>query len=703
MFKAGEVAGIKARRTQTKGLKVTLVLSTEPNGMVQTSEGLFNENELYVTDPTAMATAEARDQDKENYLQELLASVKKHDGPSHKLREKVEKALKKAKVDFNGHWKSGEDINEDYLKSLMGMLYLNMDALTLSDAQDLVVAIDARKALDRWVPIQILEFRSSLRVCSACGKKNIPLETNGKVILFTGEPCSYPKGLPHTEWELNIPSGKLVVANDLRNLFPTGEDRFDVNTTLGCRQTALAYAEVGLAHAFVGNTSPGVYKLKNGHYKLASEPSDSRWNPKTQKYVRVKKPKFSGTRVASICTDLWWFSICDHDEFERRCKHFKLDDSSHTEVVEVPPGVYKFSHDEYAVRDDREAEVIYTTFQKVRDPDPVNDFLEAHILADVNAHAYVQKQTKQWPTLFGKTDNHDEVGTRWEKMTEEERVASWKSVANHTLFTNGNGVRWHEKGFPNIKPDLTIPDVDPPSFRQQNGWYPFSKGFCAALDHNLSPSFAKLTFRILESVISFGMKVYDTEHNREVNGTRERMLLAVTRYRELVKLHPEQADPEYVTWLSEEGRAEAWVENFDLGPEFTEKHLEYVRNQRWVPEDTYAIEFDASKLKHGEHFAGEHGWAQKEGAKKYAILGADNGGFWSTHAIRTAVPLRSVARVVKVGEVSPQGETLVELAYDYGTPWMQDATERKAIPEAKLKEGIRLLTEDEYKVLLGQV
>ena len=192
------------------------------------------------------------------------------------------------------------------------------------------------------------------------------------------------------------------------------------------------------------------------------------------------------------------------------------------------------------------------------------------------------------------------------------------------------------------------------------------------------------------------------------------MLVAVQRYRELAKEHPTLADPEYVTWLGQEGRAEAWVENFPLGPEFTDKHRNHAKAQRWVPEDAYAIAFDARKLKEG-HFAWHPKkggcWAAKKDAQRYAILEhGGNGGqpvdehncFWSSNATNTSIPLYAVARVVKVGEVSHMGQTLVEVAFDYGTPWMRDATKRKAISEAKEKAGIKVLSREKYEKLLPE-
>jgi hypothetical protein len=296
-------------------------------------------------------------------------------------------------------------------------------------------------------------------------------------------------------------------------------------------------------------------------------------------------------------------------------------------------------------------------------------------------------------------------------MTAEDRHHSWQRVADHVLCTIGGGVEWHEKGFPRAKVDPSVPDVEPPTFREQYNWYPFSKPYGGLYEpKTLTPSFAKLAFRVLESIISFGMTVRDGEHSREVRHVRERMLAAVKRYRELAERHPEHADPEYVAWLSEKGRAEAWVGSFPLGPEFTDKHRENVKRQRWVPDDAYAVAFDARKLKEG-HFAWhpKNGgcWAHKKDAQRYAILAWEDNGqpaghncFWASHATNTSVPLYLVARVVRVGEVSHMGETLVELAFDYGTPWMKNAKKRKAVPEATEKDAIKVLSREEYDLLL---
>lgn len=720
MFKPGEVATLS-----TRGDRTITILPDQPAKLnsigagekklkwpVATNEGVFDETELYPAHPSVIFTAESRDASAESFRKRMDNMAKEGESLPWELRDKVEKALKKASFDFNNHWKNGSIIDEGYKAQLLKTIMLGRESVNKDEAEAIVQAAKTKVALARWLPVNL--YLSGLRTCSYCGEDDFVTETNGLVVRLAGPPCKYPLGLPHTEWELNVPSGKIVVANDLRTLFPLTDDDFDVNTTMGCRLTALAYAEVGLSHAFVGNSCPGVFKCSDGSLKIANAPQDEEWDGK--KHVKIDPaPKFDGEHVAGVCTDLWWFSICDHDEFTRRLKHFKQKAKDYNiETVALKPGVYRFRHDEEARSYNGPGECVYTRFEWVREADPIKDLLGNYQQIDVNPHAYVQAQVARWPTLYGKAEPlSKDKGPSWSGMTEKDQLASWQRVADHVFCTLGGGTEWHEKGFPTAKVDPTIPDVDPPNFREQHHWYPFSKPHGGLFEpKTLSPSFAKLAFRVLESIISFGTGVRDGAHSRNVVHVRERMLVAVKRYRELAKMYPDQADPEYVAWLAQKGRAEAWVVKFDLGPVFTDKHRNHAAAQRWVPEGTYAVVFDARKLTNG-HFAWHPkvnggSWANKKDAQRYALNEHGGNGqpldenncFWASQANKTSVPLYSVARVVKLGEVSHMGETLVEVAYDYGTPWMLDSAKRKAITELGEKAGIQVLSKAEYEKLL---
>lgn len=687
MFKPGEVAMFREGGAVVTVLDGTAKPTPEIPWPVVTRSGVINESELIPGDFAVLTTAmlqEPIEAKPRNPMEDLLAEVAAMDSRcDYKLRLGVSDVLRQAPFDWKGHWKNGTQIVERGDHVVLSPL----TSLTEDQATKILAANASKTPLDHWIEIE--GYRLGERRCFQCGADELTIETNGVDVRLTGSSCPYPEGLTPTEWELNVPSGKLVVANDLRSIFPLPEgDSFSVNTPLGCREASHAYAANGLAHAFVGNTDPTVYKEEGDTYKIGRK-------------LRKWKP------VASITTDLWWYSICDQEEFDRRCTRFSQDPKAFNhKVVSVKPGVYHFKHDVRTLQDDGHSRV-YTTVTWVREPDPVTDFLALHDAIDISPNAYVQAKTHQWPSLYG-------GGKRapWISLSAHQQRHAWQRVADQALFVIGAGVDWHERGFPFAKVEPGIPDMDPPSFRGQYPWYPFSRPYGGIFEAKLSPSFAKLAFRVLESVISFGTPVRDSAHSRDVIYVRARMQLAVDRYRELMAVHPEQADPEYVAWLGQEGRAEAWVANFPLGPMITKKHEEHAKRQRWLPEDIYAIAFDARKLKEG-HFAHHPAkggcWANKADATRYAIdEWKDNGQqdprancFWASHATNTSIPLYSLARVVKTGQVSHMGNVMVEVAFDYGTPWMQEVNVRKGVRENERK-AITPLTKEEYDFFLPE-
>lgn len=690
MFKPGEVARVK-----NSDLTVTIVAGT-PEGSsltwpIQTDAGVYEESDLSPAHSSVLATIEAKDSPSivEPQTDEIKGLL------SFDLRSAVQKVVQGMKLDLQGHWKNGALVEN--MLAADAKILIHPTSLSTADAKAIIQANGDKVPLERWVLIDT--YMPSLpRTCSFCGLEDFYLETNGIEVRLAPDSCPFEAGLPPTEWELNVPSGKLVVANDLRQIFPLPEvEYFNFNTAYGCKQTALAYAQHGMSHAFVGNTCPAVYQLEKGSYKIANAPSTDMWDGK--KYVDIDPPPpFDGKRVAGICTDLWWYSICDQAEFKRRCKRFGVKQAEfNVKVIHVKPGVYRFRHNDF-VDQGGPGEVVYTQFEWVREPDPVKNYLESYEQVEVNPHAYVQAMTWRWPTLYG-------TGKKiaWENLKPEDKSRAWRLVTNSVLCLIGGGIKWHERGFPCAKVDASIHDVEPPSFRSQHSWYMFSRPYGGLFTPKLSSSFAKLAFRVLESIISFGMNVQSNLRSREVQEVRDRMLVAVQRYRELSLEHPLEADPEYVNWLGQEGRAEAWVANFPLGPELTEKHRRHKASQRWVPEGTYAIAFDARQSTTGyfaQHPSKGGCWANKENAQRYVILGGEpykNGCSWSMHATRTSIPIYSVARVVGLGEVSHMGETIIEVAYDYGTPWMKGEV-RKGIPEKA--SGIKLLTKEEYDLLL---
>lgn len=249
-------------------------------------------------------------------------------------------ARKQIKVDFCGH-----------LCQLDFVVLVNCPSF--EQVRRLNRAIDERKPLEQFITIGA----SLLCRCGYCGKRPV-FETNGR-ILRPKISCVYENGLP-LEFELNVPSGVLIVADDLRPHFDITRE-YDVNTPIGCAKTSHAMAKIGCAHAFVGNSCPEVYRQSDGTMIVAS----NGWKETAKKEI---KPK--GRRVASIRTNLWWYSMVDGDEFAHRGCEGKYE----VDRVTVKPGVYRFTHYRHLksfFNNDYTRVTVYSKIEWLRRPDPV--------------------------------------------------------------------------------------------------------------------------------------------------------------------------------------------------------------------------------------------------------------------------------------------------------------------------------------------
>lgn len=143
--------------------------------------------------------------------------------------------------------------------------------------------------------------------CATCDVRPAYVLRDGEV--HAQEPCAYPMGIT-TEVTLNVPSGKLVVSDDLRDVYDTDFlAGADYNTALGQTQVIMAMAALGcaLGCAFgpVGNSCPGLYRDKEGGYLIASAYRDEDDNPSLSEE----------DRLASIHTDLWAYMLAEFEDW----------------------------------------------------------------------------------------------------------------------------------------------------------------------------------------------------------------------------------------------------------------------------------------------------------------------------------------------------------------------------------------------------
>ena len=317
--------------------------------------------------------------------------------------------------DWSGHFKKGTHwyksghhrSSSQRFKDLVSGLYWTLQDKPIDDLTQIMATLEAGVKLD--APIKL--GRPSLGrdfICPFCGEK-LFFGFDGERVCVMSDPCDYPEGLI-TEFELNVPSGKIVVNDSLSQWFRT--DSEDRGGMFGTHQASLDAAAVGLAHGFVGNTCPSVFKIGD-RFVIGNWPEEL-YDEETYEDYPNPDPCPWGEQVASIMTDLWWYSIADYDEFMRRVEHYTPDMDvekflGSVNVVSVKPGVYRFCQDQGINRDPQI--VKFASFEWVRDPDPVQDFLTEDLSKDLTPAEVLIQSCLDYPTLYMPERNPDAQGT----------------------------------------------------------------------------------------------------------------------------------------------------------------------------------------------------------------------------------------------------------------------------------------------------
>jgi hypothetical protein len=278
------------------------------------------------------------------------------------------------------------------------------------------------------------------------------------------------------KFSIDIPSGKMVVANDLRGLIKLTGDCGSVNQVKGCRDLTQAYAQAGLAHACVGNTCPSVYK--NGSKFLIG----SRRKDKSKAFTGFKQ-------VASICTDLWWYSIMDLDWFKQCAGR---DPNEDEEIVSCEPGRYEFTHYYHQLRDKQESYTKSEVFTKIRRTGKAGVPTDPYTTLTYSAEDVIFSQfNKDW-------------------YAERKDNAAIYSAVDHLMCCIGNGAEYHPNGWWGYEPLLTT--LAPADFKLDTitgkvRWYPLCEySVVCQIAHKtipkVHPSFVKLTHVILNHILS---------------------------------------------------------------------------------------------------------------------------------------------------------------------------------------------------------
>lgn len=646
-------------------------------------------------------------------------------------------------TDWNGHLKRGEAWAkgwhpEQRLTRILRNLGFPCPGASDEEIDSLEAALAGGAALETPLLFgSCYDFK-----CPYCDER-LEIATDGKQLKIIGEPCALPDGIAYHDIELNVPSGRFVVDDDLRNWYPLESDR-DINWLRGKIQMTDDYAEIGLAMGFVGNSSPSLMRVKGAKDKyVIANYSATIYDEKADRERKNPKKNPWGKKLASIYTDLWWYSIADGDDFAKRLAHYtpgtdlhKWEHESqgswtHT-TVKVRPGVYRFR---WFPEEGDEGSCLYAEIEWLREPDPVVELLSLDLDEKLTALECCIQECLDTPSLyFPNRPGNSKGHLSWEELSEGQKLRAIARSADRFMCILGGGTVWHENGHVRKKITQNARDfasaIDKrgvvPFFSEECHWYPFSEGYgglCLGAGINkpsqeggkpeirLNESFALLALNITQNFIQHPPKphlnrdMYPPRFN--LKEVRNRMLLALKCYRGIRQNYSvAPMDPVFDDFALS-GEAPLEILARDLGPDHPPEGEWGALPPILKLRENKFVEFDAGLIPRSNrtcwHPSRGGCWASPEVAQRYAILHAPPGAEDAFHAnAGNSVPLKFVARIVSEGETHMGPHLVVE--FDYGHDKMTGAGAHLwAVANTEAPALRAFDDEEEYKRLLPEM
>jgi len=265
-------------------------------------------------------------------------------------------------IDFNGHFQCETDkrlFHAVNFKKNQHKIFEHMAEIDLGTCCWFPEELDKVYECMKKGEIAETPFRFNVNhydSCKICSER-LKFEFDGKVIRVKNR-CESPEGYFPMKNTMDFPSGKVVVCNDMRVLWPDVEakmepDRFTtygLDASIGFLNTVNIYMKHNMAHVFVGNTMPDV-NVDNGNTIIVGKMGYA-----DEAEDEIQLP---GINVSNVCTDLWWYCMADYEETERRFNKYKNDITKRwgkdsiasfdeflkdrgCDVFEVDPGTYEF-------------------------------------------------------------------------------------------------------------------------------------------------------------------------------------------------------------------------------------------------------------------------------------------------------------------------------------------------------------------------
>jgi len=275
-------------------------------------------------------------------MKKTMTGKKGLKGEFQKTLEEFKKDLT-TDIQFRGHFcerHMSKESREELSIYIEGCAHLSVLLAHLQMLKD-----DIHTGYDSFVGT---ELDGGYSGCDCCGKrlKFKVIKTKKGLRLRSTTKCRYPDGYPEFKVKLKVPSGEILLFNDLRGRYEDEKMhsmRCDLNTTPGDAKYTREFAKRGLATIFVGNTCPGVHQVNRKRLLVGTSKGGER-----------------AKTIGSICTDLWRFCAVDRAGFENQIgktvdtfeKEYH-DSGRWPDVVraKVRPGIYEVSSRYHRAKD----------------------------------------------------------------------------------------------------------------------------------------------------------------------------------------------------------------------------------------------------------------------------------------------------------------------------------------------------------------
>lgn len=345
-------------------------------------------------------------------------------------------------------------------------------------------------------------------------------------------PCPNPNGLPLLKTLLNVPSGYMVAGNDFRRGFRVIGD-YNINKTIGIMSTIKQYADVGLAHGFVGNTCPSINKINLSSFVLGCDGD---------------KKKMKGKSVGGICTDLWWYSIADKDEWERRFgkKINEVDDDVF--LVKCKPGLYEFNYIYHLVdHEDYKNPQVFVEINKIGPATEIKDYKSEWDSLNFTAEQIFHHYFRTKSDFYGNPENFPEDHCYAKSVAKNYETVyplgphqdEWSYYFLADIILHGLPEGWHKNGWACDVPEIPYnePEIKIPVFNKPFAWHGDGEYVCSIVQDGveLNPSFARLAFNILQSILRYGVYRYQ---DKQISKNCSSVKRARKIFNRMAKIYP---------------------------------------------------------------------------------------------------------------------------------------------------------------------